>query len=61
VLLLVMTKSIAVVFLGLTTALVSVPFLVPLSGLGDAAMGLAVALLRRARRLPLAGLGPDPP
>jgi hypothetical protein len=57
VLLLVMTKSIAVVFLGLTTALVGVPWVVPLSGVGDAAMGLAVVLLRRARRLPLAGPG----
>jgi hypothetical protein len=53
-----MTKSIAVVFLGLTTALVDVPWLVPLSGLGDAAMGLGVVLLRRARRLPLAGPRP---
>jgi hypothetical protein len=59
VLLLVMTKSIAVVFLGLTTLLVAVPWLVPLSGVGDAAMGLAVVLLRRARGLPLAGpVGP---
>jgi hypothetical protein len=55
VLLLVMTKSIAVVFLGLTTLLVSVPWLVPLSGLGDLAMALAVVLLRRARGLVLAG------
>jgi hypothetical protein len=59
VLLLVMTKSIAVVFLGLTTLLVAVPWLVPLSGAGDAGMGLAVVLLRRARRLPLGGpVGP---
>jgi hypothetical protein len=56
VLLLVMTKAIAVAFLGLTTALVVVPWVVPLSGLADAAMGLAVLLLRRARRLPLAGV-----
>jgi hypothetical protein len=55
VLLLVMTKSIAVVFLGLTTLLVAVPWLVPLSGAGDAVMGLAVVLLRRARGLPLGG------
>jgi hypothetical protein len=55
VLLLVMTKSIAVVFLGLTTLLVAVPWLVPLSAVGDAAMGLAVVLLRRARGLPLGG------
>jgi hypothetical protein len=55
VLLLVMTKSIAVVFLGLTTWLVAVPWLVPLSAAGDAAMGLAVVLLRQARGLPLGG------
>jgi hypothetical protein len=55
VLLLVMTKSVAVVFLGLTTLLVAVPWLVPLSAVGDAAMGLAVVLLRRARGLPLGG------
>ena len=61
VLLLVMTKAIAVVFLGLTTALGGVPWLVPLSGLADAAMGLAVLLLRRARRQPLAGPVAVPP
>jgi hypothetical protein len=61
VLLLVMTKSIGVVFLGLTTALVAVPFVVPLSGLGDAAMALAVVLLRRARGLTLAGPPPAAP
>jgi len=53
--LLVMTKAIAVVFLGLTAALTAVPWVVPLSGLADAGMGLAVLLLRRARGLPLAG------
>jgi hypothetical protein len=53
--LLVMTKGIAVVFLGLTSALVVVPWLVPLSGVGDLAMGTAVLLLRRARGLPLLG------
>jgi hypothetical protein len=58
VLLLVMTKSIAVVFLGLTTGLCVVPWVVPLSGLGDAAMGLAVLLLRRARGRSLAGTNP---
>jgi len=56
VLLLVLTKSAAVVFLGLTVLLVSgAPWVVPLSAAGDAAMGLAVFLLRRARGLPLAG------
>jgi hypothetical protein len=53
--LLVMTKAIAVAFLGLTSALVLVPWVVPLSGLGDLAMGAAVVLLRRARGLPLLG------
>jgi hypothetical protein len=55
--LLVMTKSIAVVFLFLTTALDSVPWLVPLSGAGDGLMAVAVVLLRRARGLPLLGPG----
>ena len=55
--LLVMTKAIAVVFLGLTSALVVVPWVVPLSGLGDFAMGAAVLLLRRARGRPLLGPG----
>jgi hypothetical protein len=56
VLLLVLTKSTAVVFLGLTVLLVpGSPWVVPLSAAGDAAMGLAVFLLRRARGLPLAG------
>lgn len=55
VLLLVMTKAIAVAFLGLTSGLAAVPWVVPLSGLADAAMGLSVWLLRRARGLPLAG------
>jgi hypothetical protein len=53
--LLVMTKAIAVVFLGLTSALGVVPWLVPLSGVGDLAMGAAVLLLRCARGLPLLG------
>jgi hypothetical protein len=53
--LLVMTKAIAVVFLGITSALAIVPWIVPLSGLADLAMGLSVLLLRRARGLPLLG------
>ena len=55
VLLLVLTKAVAVVFLGLTFALDHAPWLVALSGAGDAAMALAVVLLRRARGLPLGG------
>lgn len=55
VLLLVMTKSIAVVFLAFTTLLCPVPWLVPLSGLGDGLMGLAVVLLRLARGQSLVG------
>jgi len=53
--LLVLTKSIAVVFLFLTAALDSVPWVVPLSGVGDGLMAVAVVLLRRARGLPLLG------
>ena len=53
--LLVLTKSLAVVFLFLTTALDDVPWLVPLSGVGDGLMAVAVVLLRRARGLPLLG------
>jgi hypothetical protein len=54
--LLVTTKSIAVVFLSLTTALdPAAPWLVPLSGVGDGLMAVAVVLLRRARGLPLLG------
>ena len=55
--LLVMTKSMAVVFLFLTWGLESVPWVVPLSGVGDGLMALAVILLRRARGLPLVGPG----
>jgi hypothetical protein len=55
VLMLVMTKSIAVVFLGIVTLLCPVPWVVPLSGVGDALMGLLVVEVRRRRRLPLAG------
>lgn len=55
VLLLVTTKSIAVAFLFLASALDSVPWVVPLSGVGDGLMALAVVLLRRARGLPLRG------
>jgi hypothetical protein len=55
VLLLVVTKSVAVVFLLVMTALDSVPWVVPLSGVADGLMGLAVVLLRRARGRSLAG------
>ena len=55
VLLLVITKSVAVVFLLTTSGLDSVPWVVPLSGVADGVMGLAVVLLRRARGLRLAG------
>ncbi len=47
--LLLITKSIAVVFLGLVSVVSDVPWLIPLSGLGDALMGGALLLLRRAR------------
>lgn len=57
VLLLVLTKSIAVVFLLLATVLTGVPWLVPLSAVGDGLMAVAVVLLRRARGLPLLGPG----
>lgn len=56
VLMLVMTKSIAVVFLGIVTLACAVPWVVPLSGVGDGLMGLLVVLVRRRRRPPLAGL-----
>jgi hypothetical protein len=55
VLTLVTTKSIAVVFLGIVTFACPVPWVVPLSGVGDALMGLAVVGMRRWRGLPLAG------
>jgi hypothetical protein len=56
VLLVVMTKTMAVVFLGLTVVFArDSPWVVPLSAAGDLAMGVTVLLLRRARRLPLAG------
>lgn len=55
--LLVLTKSIAVVFLLLATVLTEVPWLVPLSAAGDGLMAVAVVLLRRARGLPLLGPG----
>ena len=58
VVLLVMAKAIAVLFLGLSTLLADVPWVVPASALGDAAMALAVVALRRARALPLAGPRP---
>jgi hypothetical protein len=53
--LLVLTKTLAVAFLFLSTAFDDVPWLVPLSGLGDGLMAVAVVLLRRARGLPLLG------
>jgi hypothetical protein len=56
--LLVMTKSMAVVFLLLTALPGPAPWVVPLSGVGDALMATAVVALRRARGLPL--LGPAP-
>jgi hypothetical protein len=55
VLLLVITKSVAVVFLLMTSVQDSVPWVVPLSGLADGVMGLAVVFLRRARGRGLAG------
>jgi hypothetical protein len=55
VLLLLLTKSIAVVFLGFATLCSDVPWLVPLSGVGDALMGGAVLLLRRKRAVALTG------
>jgi hypothetical protein len=57
VFLLVLAKSIAVVFLVLATVLTDVPWLVPLSAVGDGLMAVAVVLLRRARGLPLLGRG----
>jgi hypothetical protein len=55
VLMLVMTKSIAVVFLGIVALVCPAPWVVPLSGVGDALMGLVVVWVRRSRQLPLAG------
>jgi hypothetical protein len=55
VLLLVVTKCVAVVFLLTTSAVDSVPWVVPLSGIADGLMGLAVALVRRARGRRLTG------
>jgi hypothetical protein len=55
VLLLVVTKSVAVVFLLTMSTLDSVPWVVPLSGVADGLMGLAVAVARRARGRPLTG------
>lgn len=60
VVLLIMTKAIAVAFLGVSTMLSAVPWVVPLSGLADAGMGLGVLWLRRSRGLPLAGAAADP-
>ena len=53
--LLVMTKTIGVVFLFLVTVLDGAPWVVPVSGLGEGAMAIAVFRLRRARGLPLFG------
>jgi hypothetical protein len=58
VLLLVVTKCVAVVFLLTTSAVDTVPWVVPLSGVADGLMGLAVALVRWGRGLPLTGPGP---
>jgi hypothetical protein len=58
VLMLVMTKSIAVVFLGIVTLVCPAPWVVPLSGVGDGLMGLVVVWVRRRRQLPLAGAAP---
>jgi hypothetical protein len=60
VFLLVMTKAAAVVFLFLTAGLDSVPWVVPLSGVGDFLMAVAVVLLRRARGRGLLGPGGAP-
>ena len=57
VLLLVITKSVAVAFLLMTSVLDTVPWVVPLSGVADGFMALAVVLLRRARGRELAGPG----
>jgi hypothetical protein len=61
VLMLVMTKSIGVVFLGIVTLACPVPWVVPLSGVGDGLMAVAVVLLRRARGLSLLGPGAGKP
>ncbi len=53
--LLVLTKAIAVGFLALSTLLTHVPWLVPLSCVGDALMGGAVLVIRRRRGLALTG------
>jgi hypothetical protein len=55
VLLLVVTKSVAVLFLLLMSALDAVPWVVPLSGVADGLMGLVVVFLRTARGQGLAG------
>jgi hypothetical protein len=57
VLLLVVTKSVAVLFLLLMPALDAVPWVVPLSGVADGLMGLAVVFLRTGRGQSLAGPG----
>lgn len=55
VLLLLLTKGVAVVFLAATSLLADVPWVVPLSGAGDAAMALLVLWLRHLRGLPVPG------
>jgi hypothetical protein len=53
--LLVTTKTIALAFLFLAALLDSVPWVVPLSGVGDGLMAVAVVTLRRGRGLPILG------
>jgi hypothetical protein len=55
VVLLLLTKVIAVAFLGCVTLLGDAPWVVPLSGLGDALMAAALLGVRRARGAGLAG------
>jgi len=50
ILILLTTKSIAVVFLGVMTALGGMPWIVPFSGVADGLMGLLAFLVHRAAR-----------
>jgi len=59
--LLVTTKAIAVLFLGAAWLAGEIAWSVPLSALGDGAMGLAVALAHRARRRSAAAPGAAAP
>jgi len=59
--LLVTTKAIAVLFLGAAFLAGETAWSVPLSALGDGAMGLAVALVHRARRRSAAAPGAAAP